>query len=30
MTAVHFDNVSIVFGKAPERALAMADKGQTF
>ena len=29
MTAVHFDNVSIVFGNAPERALAMADQGKT-
>ena len=29
MTAVHFDNVSIVFGTAPERALAMADQGKT-
>jgi glycine betaine/proline transport system ATP-binding protein len=29
MTAVRFDNVSIVFGNAPERALAMADQGRT-
>jgi glycine betaine/proline transport system ATP-binding protein len=29
MTAVHFDNVSIVFGNAPERALAMADQGKS-
>ncbi|CAN7209750.1 choline ABC transporter ATP-binding protein [Rhizobium sp. LjRoot254] len=29
MTAVHFDNVSIVFGNAPERALKMADEGKT-
>jgi glycine betaine/proline transport system ATP-binding protein len=29
MTAVRFDNVSIVFGNAPERALAMADQGKT-
>jgi glycine betaine/proline transport system ATP-binding protein len=29
MTAVRFDNVSIVFGNQPERALAMADAGKT-
>ena len=29
MTAVHFDNVSIVFGDGPERALAMADQGKS-
>ena len=29
MTAVRFDNVSIVFGKDPGRALAMADQGKT-
>jgi glycine betaine/proline transport system ATP-binding protein len=29
MTAVKFDNVSIVFGKDPGRALAMADQGKT-
>jgi glycine betaine/proline transport system ATP-binding protein len=29
MTAVRFDNVSIVFGNVPERALAMADQGKT-
>lgn len=29
MTAVKFDNVSIVFGSGPERALAMADQGKT-
>ncbi|MCB1447786.1 MAG: choline ABC transporter ATP-binding protein [Rhizobiaceae bacterium] len=29
MTAVKFDNVSIVFGKEPERALAMADQGRS-
>jgi len=29
MTAIQFDNVSIVFGKNPERALAMADQGKT-
>ena len=28
MTAVHFDNVSIVFGKNPGRALQMADSGK--
>jgi glycine betaine/proline transport system ATP-binding protein len=28
MTAVRFDNVSIVFGNQPERALAMADAGK--
>ena len=29
MTAVRFDNVSIVFGDNPGRALAMADQGKT-
>ncbi|MBL0372050.1 choline ABC transporter ATP-binding protein [Rhizobium sp. KVB221] len=29
MTAVQFDNVSIIFGNDPGRALAMADKGKT-
>jgi glycine betaine/proline transport system ATP-binding protein len=29
MTAVKFDNVSIIFGSNPERALALADKGKT-
>ena len=29
MTAVRFDNVSIVFGPNPERALALVDKGKT-
>jgi glycine betaine/proline transport system ATP-binding protein len=29
MSAVRFDNVSIVFGKGPERALALADQGRT-
>jgi glycine betaine/proline transport system ATP-binding protein len=29
MTAVHFDNVSIIFGSNPQRALQMADNGQT-
>jgi glycine betaine/proline transport system ATP-binding protein len=29
MTAVRFDNVSIVFGENPGRALAMADQGKT-
>jgi glycine betaine/proline transport system ATP-binding protein len=29
MTAVHFDNVSIIFGNNPQRALAMADDGKT-
>ena len=29
MTAVHFDNVSIIFGNNPQQALAMADQGKT-
>lgn len=29
MTAIHFDNVSIIFGNNPQRALAMADEGKT-
>jgi len=29
MTAIHFDNVSIIFGNSPQRALAMADGGKT-
>ncbi len=29
MSAVTFDNVSIMFGDAPEKALPLADKGQT-
>src|ERR1700754_1141331 len=29
MTAVQFDNVSIIFGNNPQRALAMADQGKT-
>src|SRR6478736_6009895 len=29
MTAVRFDNVSIVFGDKPENALALADQGRT-
>ena len=29
MTAVQFDNVSIIFGDRPERALAMADQGKS-
>jgi ABC-type proline/glycine betaine transport system ATPase subunit len=29
MTAVRFDNVSIVFGDKPENALALADQGKT-
>ena len=29
MTVVKFDNVSIVFGNQPERALVMADQGRT-
>jgi glycine betaine/proline transport system ATP-binding protein len=29
MTAVKFDNVSIIFGANPQRALAMADAGKT-
>lgn len=29
MTAVKFDNVSIIFGANPEKALAMADAGKT-
>jgi glycine betaine/proline transport system ATP-binding protein len=29
MTAVQFDNVSIIFGANPQRALAMADQGKT-
>ena len=29
MTAVHFDKVSIIFGDHPDRALPLADKGQS-
>ena len=29
MTAVQFENVSIIFGSNPQRALAMADEGKT-
>jgi glycine betaine/proline transport system ATP-binding protein len=29
MTAVSFENVSIIFGKNPERALALAEQGKT-
>ena len=29
MTAIQFDNVSIIFGSNPQRALTMADQGKT-